>query len=134
MKLCPYCDKHYHVKSIVRHKRCHLGIKPYKCVVDGCNDAFYSKQELYIHEVLCHARERAHKCTQCGLRFIFKHELKHHVRTSKHTFPFHCAVCSRGVMTLDNLAAHMRAVHNTQLKPERSFVLFCLCCCFVGKS
>ena len=129
MKLCPYCDKHYHIKSIVAHKRRHLGIKPCKCVVDGCNSAFHSKPELYYHEALCHTRKRAYKCTQCGLRFIYKHELKHHVRTSKHARPLHCALCSCAVMTLDNLGAHMLFVHNTQLKPERSFLLSMLFCC-----
>jgi len=65
----------------MRHKRSHLGIKPYKCNHPGCDKQYSRGKALNEHQFV-HTGIYLYKCDLCGESFRYKanfdaHKLVH---------------------------------------------------------
>ncbi|XP_072165810.1 uncharacterized protein [Diadema setosum] len=74
---CSFCDKTFKDKTgLVRHERCHKGIRPHVCLT--CGKAFGTKYTLQSH-MHVHTGEKPFKCNVCGQRFGLNHHLTTHM-------------------------------------------------------
>nr|XP_032835765.1 tigger transposable element-derived protein 1-like isoform X1 [Petromyzon marinus]XP_032835766.1 tigger transposable element-derived protein 1-like isoform X1 [Petromyzon marinus] len=55
-----------------------------------------------------HAKERPHRCTECGKGYVRAASLKQHAQTHTGERPYRCTVCGRGFGISKVLKAHMR--------------------------
>ncbi|GMS82309.1 hypothetical protein PENTCL1PPCAC_4484, partial [Pristionchus entomophagus] len=82
---CPHCDNRYGKSShLTPHIRKHLKLKPFLCNRDGCQKAFYTKDQL-----------------------------KRHHRGSEHDDikDILCPVCHQGFRRHDNMREHKKRAH-----------------------
>jgi uncharacterized Zn-finger protein len=64
---CEVCNKVFSTKGhLVRHKRTHIGDKPYQC--DVCNKSFSKSGTLIIHK-RTHTGDKPYQCDVCNKSF-----------------------------------------------------------------
>lgn len=81
------CLNAYSKPSLLeQHKRTHTGVRPFKCDYPGCEKSFLRKSHLQVHYI-SHTNEEAK--------------------------PFHCAICNKGVNTMQHLKRHERTHEKT---------------------
>lgn len=88
----------------MRHQRAvHGPFKPAACTV--CHKVFASKPKMYQH--MQRHGEKRHVCTQCGLKFHMKKNLKSHCElVHEEQRRFVCDLCGHRVSSKKSLAAH----------------------------
>jgi uncharacterized Zn-finger protein len=92
---CDYigCDYQTERKSVlIVHKNRHLGRKPFKCLVSGCDKAFVGQIALNSHIKFHHFLEKTIDCTfeNCVKKFKTIGSLNAHLRTHSTLKPFRC--------------------------------------------
>jgi uncharacterized Zn-finger protein len=90
---CEVCNKVFSTKgNLVRHKRTHIGDKPYQC--DVCNKSFSKSGTLTIHK-RTHTGDKPYQCDVCNKSFSKSGTLTIHKRTHTGDKPYQCVVCNK---------------------------------------
>jgi KRAB domain-containing zinc finger protein len=132
---CEICDKGFNYSGdLLRHKRTHNNIKPYKCTFPNCNKSFVQSYALKLH-VDVHNQVRF-KCDKCGSEFSVKATLKNHMakclnggsreyQSNREKYKCFVEECSREFSSRKYLSVHLERIH--QIKIE-NFETTCLEC------
>ncbi|XP_068114494.1 oocyte zinc finger protein XlCOF7.1-like [Hyperolius riggenbachi] len=111
--LCSACGKYFTRRAtLLRHQRCHTGVKPYPCSV--CGKCFSRKSHVNEHE-RTHSGVKPYSCSECGKCFLKKSTLAIHQRIHTAEKPFSCSACGKRFTQLGHLISHQRT--HTGLKP-----------------
>lgn len=87
-------------------------LKPYKCMLPGCNATFGQKGSLTRHVKSRHEKLRPHKCEQCRKSFSALWTLRVHQRNVHlKAKPHKCHLCDKSFGELFNKSKHVAIVH-----------------------
>ncbi len=109
---CDVCGKVLKSKYAMQlhKKRIHLKIpvpppKSYQC--EECGKLCRSRTDYQVHLNKVHLNERPFKCTECGMAFFAKANLKMHMLVHSDVFNFQCKVCGKRFRQRPGLRVHM---------------------------
>lgn len=107
-QLCGICGL-WITSSYASHVRRHQGIKPHKCLVEGCGKEFLRNCDLTSH-TKTHTGEKPFPCDICGMRFSRPYKVTVHKRTHTGVRPYKCDFenCQRDFAQSFDLTLHMR--------------------------
>ena len=82
--------RHYNLAKLREHTNIHTGLNPFKCDVEGCEQAFPTKDRLRTH---AQKHSSKHACDLCGKRFQTdairrKHMLTHSAGVARAALSF----------------------------------------------
>ncbi|XP_028411512.1 zinc finger protein 180-like isoform X2 [Dendronephthya gigantea] len=101
---CGVCSKTFSTRgNLVRHKRTHTGIKPYKC--DICEGRFFRSSHLEEHKIT-HTGEKPFQCDVCNKKFTRSGHLIVHKKTHSVEKPYECGICKQRFSLMTDLADH----------------------------
>lgn len=108
---CTVCGKW--LRHLGQHLKIHTGQRDYKCDYQGCEKAFYKKEDLIRH-IRVHTDERPYKCAfrNCTKSFKQKSELIDHSNVHTGMLPYECDVCGKQFAYQPVLRGHTK-VHDT---------------------
>lgn len=88
--------------------------KVFKCDYSGCHKTYLSKENLKLHYLNIHLKEKPYQCSYCGLKFSHRNGKIYHER-KVHTlyFPYKCNYenCSHYFVCKSALNFHVKINH-----------------------
>ncbi|XP_055599548.1 zinc finger protein 892-like isoform X1 [Uranotaenia lowii] len=107
--LCDFCGTWIEYHSMESHKNQHLGVRPYSCQHEGCEQAFHSRNLLMKH-IRRHHRDDGPEyqtCEICDQRIKGpKGALTKHQKIHSEAKNYVCSVCGKGFTTPGYLRQH----------------------------
>ncbi|XP_047223753.1 gastrula zinc finger protein XlCGF48.2-like isoform X3 [Girardinichthys multiradiatus] len=103
---CDVCGKAFKSKyNSQRHRRVHLGLKPFVCTI--CGKSFSQKHHLNGH-IRIHTGEWPFYCKTCGRGCSDIRCLNIHMKTHSGEKLFTCEICGKGFTQIPHLKTHQR--------------------------
>ncbi|XP_055595890.1 oocyte zinc finger protein XlCOF6-like [Uranotaenia lowii] len=122
---CTVCKRAFETRSKLNaHEMSHSAERNFPC--GTCDKSFKKEVDLRAH-LLLHS-EKKEVCSECGMRFHRKSNLKMHMRKHQDTFFYACSECPKKFKNNSHLKEHFK-VHSGQ-KPygcsfcEKAFAYF----------
>jgi len=85
--------------------------KEFRFLCPNCGKRFRQKVHLRKHVMSQHARQKPHKCSQCGYTTVEKSHLTVHIRTHTGERPYTCRRCSYSSAQNCTLKSHYLRRH-----------------------
>jgi len=135
---CNFCPKQFASRvEITRHMRYHTGERPFLCNL--CPKTFFISEHLQRHIKTCHVDARPYPCELCNKSFYDSESYDRHLarahtpdsrpHISRSDRPYLCQDCCRHYIDPVGLFAHIKLVHENQLKDSRIYMChLCLVC------
>ncbi|CAL8126790.1 unnamed protein product [Orchesella dallaii] len=77
---------------------------------EHCDRAFLFKNNLKAH-LRTHTRDKKYTCDLCGKSFIYKESLKNHMLLHSNELPYLCDICGKKFRDRSNRRKHVKNVH-----------------------
>ncbi|XP_059609059.1 zinc finger protein 227-like [Phlebotomus argentipes] len=125
--LCEVCGKIVSSKGNLKiHMRTHTKGLPFKCNIDGCYREYRWPTSLEFHLSSVHdkSRGRSIKCTLCDKSFVYKNDLRTHMRAVHSEDIFSCDFCTELFTEKEQLDNHLTEWHTleaTRVESEENF-------------
>lgn len=81
---------------------------------ENCGRGFLFKNNLKAH-LRTHTRDKKYVCTLCDKGFIYKESLKNHMLLHSNSFPYTCEICHKSFRDRSNRRKHVKNVHKNLL-------------------
>lgn len=107
---CGYLPKR--VRDLINHRNAiHLGLKLFKCQIDGCDASFSVKSSLQRHVRIVHDNLKPFICQPCDLKFSTQAQLNGHTAGIHFKIRHPCTQCQKSYSDKCNLKRHVRNKH-----------------------
>ncbi|XP_053699302.1 zinc finger protein 112-like [Sabethes cyaneus] len=105
-QICEICGKSVKRLAEEQHRNEHLGVRPYRCTIEGCTATYYSKISLRSHLYRHTHTEAVYDCDICGAKIKGRSSVRRHRRMHTSERPHACDICGKRFWRRAYLAHH----------------------------